>query len=272
MRTQMEYVVTADRGTGRFSHVPGHRIGGKTGTGQQGDRDDRIDTYTYIAFTPVQDPEFLVLMVIDRVCSDSYQGAGREVGPRVARFFEELIHLRSIHPSDGMGTIDQWRHEVAGAPLMPNYVGYRLADAVADLSLRSNGGFQVIGSGTVVASTTPPAGTQMPQHSQVIFNMDPDTRIEGQMVFVPNVDGLTISEAGNILQELGLPIVWLGSLSPFAVNENGVPRTSNVETRTGGSMYNGDESPPLPLERVYQQFPLANTEVERGTMVMVRAR
>jgi len=270
LRTQMEYVVTADLGTGRFSRVPGHRIGGKTGTGQQGARDDRIDTYTYVAFTPVQDPEFLVLMVVDRVCADTYQGAGREVGPRVARFFEELITMRGMHPSDGSYALDEWRTNVMGAALMPDYTGQRLAEAVRDLSNRSNGGFQVIGSGTVIQHTTPPAGSQMPQNSQVIFYMDQDTRIEGQMTFVPNVEGLTISEAESILQEVGLPLVWLGSLSPVATSVNGQPRTFNVEPRT--EMYNGDDFGTPHFERIYQQFPLPNTEIERGTMVMIRAR
>ena len=274
IRREMQHVVSAQNGTARTAHIPGHAIGGKTGTGQQGVRADGIDTYTYISFLPVENPQFLVLMVVDRVCAQTYNGAGRELGPRMRRFFEELINLKGLPPSDGPYAADAWQNHISLADTMPDYSGQRLAAAVEDLSNRSNGGFQVIGRGTIVSHTIPAPGVQMPQNSLVTFHMEPDTRIEGQMAFVPDLSDVSVDNAQAILHELGLRPVLLGSLTlQTGSNVNGIPRTTNVEPRYEGEQYHNyaANSEPL-LYRIYQQFPLPGTELERGTMVMFRAR
>ena len=259
IRTQMQYVVSAPGGTAhQFSRIPGHTIGGKTGTGQQG-RDDGINSLTYIAFTPVENPEFLVLMVIDRVCDETYGGAGREVGPRVRRFFEEVITLRGLQPSDGPDAQYRWEAHALGTDIMPDYSGQRLVDAVLDLSNRGNGGFQVVGVGTRISHTIPAPGRPMPQNSPVFFHMDPNTRIEGQMTIVPDVTGLTVSRASELLRDVGLPPILISSA------------TAPMGTGASAGSAEGTNGQTQMLYIVYQQFPLPGTEMERGTRVMLRA-
>ncbi|MCL1787594.1 MAG: penicillin-binding transpeptidase domain-containing protein, partial [Defluviitaleaceae bacterium] len=274
MRREMQHVVSDPRGTAHTALIPGHAIGGKTGTGQQGVRADGIDSLTYISFTPVENPEFLVLMVVDRVDTHRYQGAGRELGPRVRRLFEEIINLRGLPPSDGPDAVDVWQSHIQQADIMPNYSGQRLSDAVADLSNRSNGGFSVVGNGTIVSHTNPAAGRQMPQNSLVVFHMEPGTVIEGQMAFVPDLSGLTIDQATAVIGEVGLRPVLLGSLTPQVSSSAalGIPRTNNADVLDDED----GENAPIPAEplhyRIYQQFPAPDTQLERGTMVMFRAR
>jgi len=276
IRREMQHVVSSPNGTAHSALIPGHAIGGKTGTGQQGVRAAGIDSLTYISFMPVENPQYLVLMVVDRVCANTYGGAGRELGPRMRRFFEELIVLKGIPPSDGPYAAEVWQSHILLADTMPDYSGQRLADAVSDLSNRSNGGFQVIGSGTIVSHTIPAPGVQMPQNSVVIFHMKLDTRIDGQMALVPDLADVSVTQAEALLHELGLRPVLLGSIAPqTGSNVNGVPRTTNVEPRDDDNQFNWhhNESAHEPLHyRIYQQFPLPGTELERGTMVMFRAR
>ena len=126
IRRELEFGVTELRGTGRAIAVPGHRIGGKTGTGQQGVRADGINSVSHVAFIPVENPEFLVIMMVDTVHRD-YGTAGVVVSPRLNTFFRELIALRNIQPSDGVMTPgDVLVH--LGLPIMPDYSGRRLAD------------------------------------------------------------------------------------------------------------------------------------------------
>jgi len=273
VRRQMQYTVSADGGTARSSRIPGHTIGGKTGTGEQGRADD-IVSLTYVAFTPVENPEFLVLMVVDRICTHSYGGAGNELGPRVRRLFEEVISLRGLPPSDIGDDITPWQPTHAGG-LMPDYSGQRLITAVQDLSNRSSGGFQVIGQGAVVSHTIPAPGVAMPQNSTVFFYMEAGTRIEGQMAIVPNIVGLTVEQAELVLREAGLPTVLRETSTPAPTMTQGTPRTSNrltaEEREQANNGVQGGAATPLQYV-VTVQYPSPGTEVERGTMVMIRAR
>lgn len=274
IRRQMEYVVSAEAGTARSARITGHAVGGKTGTGQQGRRDAGINSLSFLAFTPVENPEILVMMVIDRVCNDTYGGAGAELGHRTARFLREVIALRGMPPSDGPYALDYWRPSETIAEPMPDYSGWRLADAVNDLSSRSNSGYQVVGSGTVVSHTFPVPGRDLPQTSPVLFHMDPETRISEEMVLVPDVIGMTVSEANSVLRSFGLPPVLLESFTHVSQFSMGEPRTMNVEPRDEGS---GPYIPDMPIDptsgmRVYRQYPSASSELERGTTVMLRAR
>ena len=275
MRREMQHVVSAPGGTAHSALIPGHAIGGKTGTGQQGIRARGIDSLSYVSFLPVENPEFLALMVVHEICTHSYHGAGRELGPRMRRFFEEIISMRGMPPSDGPDALNAWQHHVARSDTMPDYSGRRLVDAVEDLSNRSQGGYQVVGSGTIVSHTIPAPGRPMPQNSLVTFHMEPDTRIEGNMAFVPDLDGLTVTAADSLIREIGLRPVWLHSLTPQTnngVNNNGVPRTTNVDPRGEDDSDGETGQPPQYLERIYQQFPAPGTELEWGTMVKFRAR
>lgn len=271
IRRQMQHTVTSDRGTGRFAAIPGHTQGGKTGTGQQGNRADLINSLSYVAFTPVENPEFLILMVAHRVC-DSVGGAGSNIGPRVRDLFMEIINIRGLRPSDGPYAHEHWEAHIAPADVMPDYSGMRLADAVRDLSNRSNGGFQVVGSGTRISHTVPVPGRPMPENSPVFFHMEAGTRIDQQMSIVPNLIGMNINQAEAMLREMGLPIVLLSSLELQLPQLTGTPHTRGRLTEEELAAYAAHtQQAPMPYV-IYQQFPDAGTELERGTMVMVRGR
>jgi len=275
IRREMQHTIISDRGTGRFARIPGHTQGGKTGTGQQGVRAAGIDSFSYIGFTPLENPEFLVMMVAHRVCNDSISGgAGANLGPRVRDLFLEIIDIRGVRPSDGPYAFEEWHTHVHGTEQMPDYSGQRLADAVRDLSNRSNGGYQVVGSGTRVSHTFPVPGRPMPENAPVFFHMDSDSRIDQQMSTVPNLVGMNINQAESMLRELGLPIMLLSSLERQLPQLTGTPHTRNrltEEERAEQAQQGGQQQVPMPYV-IYQQFPEAGTEIERGTLVMVRGR
>ena len=275
IRREMQNVVTAERGTGRASAIPGHTVAGKTGTGQQ-ERELGINSLTYISYTPVENPEFLVLMVIDHVYDPNDQlFAGNTVVPVVRQFFEELIRMRGLQSSDGTYDLGDW--EIAmGAEIMPDFTGQRLSDVVRNLTNLGYGGFQVVGSGTHISHTIPAAGRIMPQNAPIFFHMDESTRIDSQMTLVPDVVGQSAEQAGTLISAAGLTVALMTEdRNASDPNQNTLDaRTASpppATTYENGQPVAATPQEPLPYI-VYMQFPAPGTEVERGTQVILRAR
>ena len=65
--TLLEKVVS--EGSGKTARVPGYRIGGKTGTSEKLDQqgDDGVEDYvsSFLAVAPIDDPQIVVLMLLD---------------------------------------------------------------------------------------------------------------------------------------------------------------------------------------------------------------
>jgi stage V sporulation protein D (sporulation-specific penicillin-binding protein) len=270
MRYELEQVVArrpgrADElaGSGFRAYIAGHTIGGKTGTAQQGARDAGNHNLSFVAFMPVNNPQYLVLMTIDHI-EDSRRYGGDTVTPIVREFFLDLIRLKGIRPTtnDDDNAIAT---ELIGNP-MPDFTGVRVSDAVRNILNRRTVGYQVVGGGTTVSHTWPAADQQFPTSNPVILYTDPDTRISERMVSVPNVTNLRAENAEFLLTEAGLiPILFqetrTNNIIPDSVND----RTAQPEPATN--------STPAPINyTVYQQYPTPGTEIEQGTQVMIRAR
>jgi stage V sporulation protein D (sporulation-specific penicillin-binding protein) len=272
IREEMRYAVSGGRdflgdfrGTGWRSYIAGHSVGGKTGTAQQGIRGGGEYISTYVAFFPVEDPQFLILMTIDRMedVDTNTHFAGALVAPIVRDFIAELIRMRNIQPVDQAAAIP----EIFGTPT-PDWSGRRLADITPTINAIGGGGFFVVGNGTTISHHTPAPGQPMPETAPVIFFMDPDSRIYDRMVIMPNIEGLNADAANQLLLDVGLPAVLFRNRPAPTNQPEGRPTTANPEPLT-----EHNHQPPAPLPyTIYSQFPAAGSEIERGTQVMLRAR
>ena len=267
MRREMQHVVTADRGTGRGVAIPGHAIGGKTGTAQQGDRTAEIGRHTlsFITYTPVENPEFIILMTIDGYYSD-VASSGGVLAPIVRRFLLDLIEMRNMQPSDGPDAFYDWRAAMSETPTMPDFSGQRLSDVVRSFNVNA-GGYQVVGTGITISHHIPAPGQPMPQNAPVFFHMDAESRVEGLMTIVPDVEGLTVEQARFLLNEAGLPVSTRRSERPAWVDDDASPFTARPVPRDPD-----EEGQASTVYVVYRQFPAPRTEVERGTEVLLRIR
>ena len=266
LRRDMQQVVTAAGGTGWRTAIPGHAIGGKTGSAQQGVRGSANEalTLTYIAYTPVENPEFIVLMTIDHV-EDRTRSSGCTVAPVVREFFLELIQMRSLRPSDGPYAYYHTQPGLVGGEEMPDFTGQRLTDVVRNLN-NLNLDFRVVGNGTVVASHIPPRGRLMPRTTPVFLYMDPGSRTDN-MVVVPSVIGLPVAQAERIIGEARLDALLITDGSGgYEGTGNFVPGTAHAVEREPNS---GGE--PLPYY-IYSQSPEPGTEVEQGLQIRLTVR
>jgi len=270
IRNELRYVVSlnqgagSERGTGWRSYITGHSIGGKTGTAQQGIRGGGEYILTFVSFMPVEDPQFLVLITIDRPEDNESPSAGYTVAPLARNFYADLIRTKNIPPSDGSVVQPE---ELTGAP-MPDFSGQRLSSAVETVINMGRGGYHVVGGGRYISHHMPAPNQPMPYNSPVIFFMDTDTRVADLMVTVPNVVGLTAEVAEFVLGEMGLGTVVFTDRPQVTNDADLRPRTAMPETIDPYELAN---RPPLPYI-VHQQFPPHGSEIEIGTQVKLRAR
>ena len=262
IRRDMQLTVTAPLGTGTRSAIPGYAIGGKTGSAQQGARGSASEglTLTYIAYTPVENPEFIVLMVIDHV-EDRTLSSGRTVAPIVRDFFEDLIQLRSMRPSDGPYAAQYFQPMISGGEVMSDFTGENVTDVVRNLN-NLDLDFHVVGGGTVVVSHIPPAGRPLPGTNPVFLYTDPETRADN-MVLVPDVEGLPVAQAEMIIREAMLRAVLVTGTRSGGDSGNYSPGTAQAVERESGQGA-------LPTYIIYRQFPAPGSEVEPGLYVRLR--
>jgi len=148
-----------ERGSGRNAQVPGYSVGGKTGTSQKYDEDGKISSTkliaSFIGFAPVDDPQFVCLIVVDE--------------PQVPQVYGSTV----------------------AAPFVQQ----------------------------VLAASLSYAG------------ISPD--IESRIAVVPNVRGLTVKQANEVLSDAGLSGIYLeAELESTVTNQSPAPNTQVVRGST----------------------------------------
>ena len=90
-----------DKGSGRGAKVEGYRIGGKTGTSQKALNGVYTDkkVCSFVATLPIDNPEYLVLVVVDEP-SKSYAYGSTVAVPVVKEIIESLIVIEKIPPTE----------------------------------------------------------------------------------------------------------------------------------------------------------------------------
>lgn len=209
MRKILEDVVTANGGGNAY--MSGYRIGGKSGTSE------KIDDYnsgktpelryvaTFCAIVPIDDPEYVMLVVCDEPTSGYIYGSAI-AAPVVSAVFKEGLEYIGIYPQY---TADELAQQDVTVPWVGGYNSIRAEAQLTAAGLKA----EYIGStdGTEVTGQVPSAGTVMPSGSTVMLYMGDIPLSDYRMSTVPNVIGMTVEEANKALSEAGLNISITGA-------------------------------------------------------------
>lgn len=195
----LESVVASKEGTGKNAYVEGYRIAGKTGTSE--DIGQMTDEYivSFVGFAPADDPKIAVLVLLDNPSPTSGIpiSGGFMAAPVVGNIFADVLPYMGVEPvfsEDGGKKAD-----VA----LPGVKNMAVDEAVEKLKAL---GFkvQVEGSGNTVVDQIPIANVNVAAGSTIILYTE--TGRPTSLVAVPNLFGLTYSEARNTLEQAGLYI------------------------------------------------------------------
>lgn len=229
MREALEKVVSNNGGTNAY--VKGYRIGGKSGTAQKlTDSTDTKRVFSYFVFAPVDDPQVAALVLVDEPTEGDTSYANVVVGPLASAVMKNVLPYMGILPTY---TEEELAEQEINVP--SGLYGLDPATATSKLGIRGLNGY-VVGNGKEIVGVYPEQGTRVPQQSTIVLYTESS---EPSLVSVPNVVGMTPSQANKTLGSVGLNI------------------------RISGGAANNTRS------KVASQDVEAGTEVQRGTIVTV---
>ena len=223
---QLLWNVVEENG-GSNAYISGYKIGGKSGTSE------KLDEYpksamryvsTFCAFTPADDPQIAMLVIVDEPMSGTYYGSA-VAAPVVSAVFSECLEYLGIY---AQYTAEELAEQNTTVPYL---TGMNPLEAVTKLNAQ---GLKctIIGSETgTITDTVPGTGATIPKNGTVVVYTDGEERLTAT---VPNVLGMTVDEANAAITNAGLNI----SLSGGAIN-NESAKASAQSIEYGTEVYKG---------------------------------
>lgn len=182
------------------AYIKGYSIGGKSGTSQKLD-DPEWHIYenqyvsSYCAFAPANDPEIIMLVMVDEPTAADQNGALMYYGsvvavPAVANTLKEALPYLGYYPE-----YTQEELEALGVSI-PSVEGENVniaKETLESLSLQ----VRVIGEGSKVTAQVPAKSSSVPRNGKVILYTEENYELE--YTTVPNIIGHSLSEVNTIL-------------------------------------------------------------------------
>ncbi len=149
------------------SFIPGYRVGGKTGTTETFTSSGKINgeyIASFVGTFPADDPDYVILVVVDRPTSGSYYGSVVAT-PYAKMVFEGIIKYKNMQPSSELASdLRKMEKNIE----MPNLVGKSLSEAagiITNLGLQ----YELDGEGGVVKAQYPAPTTMMYKNGIVVL-------------------------------------------------------------------------------------------------------
>lgn len=213
MRTALK--ATVERGTGKKIEIDGYSIGCKTGTAEQGSRQQKkLWTLTNMAYFPAEDPQYMVFTVIHR--PDDYVDGVQTPAPMTKKLIENIIKYKNLEPTQA--TEDTVNLSSNKTVTVGDYTDSIIYDVVGDLDGKELN-YKVVGTGNTVTNQVPKGGTTVDVGSEIILYVTKSEEDAGT-ISVPNVVGKTYSEAAAALEEKGFTVAFEGEQSGVVVSQD----------------------------------------------------
>ncbi|KXG78486.1 Stage V sporulation protein D [Fervidicola ferrireducens] len=207
LKSLLESVV--ENGTGGRAKIEGYKVAGKTGTAEK--YADGKYVASFVGFAPADDPQFVVLVIIDEPSTGIYYG-GQIAAPIFQKVMADILKYKGVKPqlSDS---------EPKEAVKVPDVRNLYVEDA-RQVLMKHKLSVRVEGQGLVVYEQVPAPDSEVPVGSTVLLKVS-DAKTDKNPATVPDLTGRTMREASEILNAVGLKIDIKGS--GFAVRQNPPP-------------------------------------------------
>lgn len=206
----LEKVVS--NGTGANAYLEGYRVAGKTGTAQKAGKGGYIQG-KYVAsfggFAPADDPRIAVLVIIDEPQPGPHYG-GEIAAPIFQNIMRDTLRYLNVPPQLTQKEIENKVNQAE--VIVPDVVNNSLEDAQGILQ-EAGLDARVEGEGSWVINQQPKGGIKCPTGTKVIIYLGPQAGSVpgGRDVTMPNLSGMTMREAGQLLGRLGLQLNPIGT-------------------------------------------------------------
>lgn len=220
VKHMMESVI--EYGTGWRAGVTGYTVGGKTGTSEPIDGKEDIDGYvaTFVAISPVEDTQVVLLLNLYKPPKDNYNG-GTLAGPIVSQMLKEILPYLGIPSNaeksgnENLITVPEIRNKtITEAEKILKKAGFN-----TKISTSNNK------NSTVVVDQVPKPGATLSDGS-IIMLYDQNTRTSAT---VPDLTGKTLYQATSDLRNNNLNISAEGA--GYVVSQD-PPKGSVVDAGT----------------------------------------
>ncbi|MCL2531303.1 MAG: penicillin-binding transpeptidase domain-containing protein [Oscillospiraceae bacterium] len=221
---QLSYIMeqTVIDGTGRNAYVAGARVAGKTGTSQKLSSGEGY-VASFAAFAPADNPQFAILIAIDNPRGGVISG-GQLAAPVAAEVLENLMVYKNIE----MRYTETERQALGGST--PNVV--QMAPEAARAQLQQQGfRVEIIGQGEQVLHQIPAPRQNIPEGGLIVLYTD--NTVAQRMVTVPDLTGLTITQAQQAAAAAGLNIRLTGNFNSHRLRTNRQSIPAGTQARMG---------------------------------------
>ena len=234
MKEYLEGVVKD--GTGSGAKISGQRVGGKTGTSEKQPRHGR-KIASFCGFAPANDPEVIVLVMLDEPTpgvgeGNINAGGGQIAAPTAGLIIDDILRYMGVEAQYSESEI------LSSGAYIPDLTG--MTKKEAEETAKKNGfNINIIGSGEKVLDQQPLSGIMLNEGSAIMVYTDETS--ETQLTMVPSVTGMSRANAEATIKDANLNF-----------------RNSDVGASTSGGVIASEQSP------------AAGEIVEMGTIVYVK--
>lgn len=198
MALALETVVT--QGGGKNAAIDGYRIGGKTGTAEKLDTDNKsAQVVSFCGFAPVDDPEVACIVVID----EPRQGLSGSMAaaPLFRAIMEEVLPYMGVERT---GEVEEGAKSVS----IPNVIGNEVEKAKNTIT-KAGLTVKVLGDGNKVLTQYPAPETLLNEKGIAYLFTSEESR--DTLLTVPDFTGMTLAKANAAAVKAGLNIRIYGN-------------------------------------------------------------
>jgi stage V sporulation protein D (sporulation-specific penicillin-binding protein) len=200
-----------ENGSGNRARIEGYSVAGKTGTAQkpQGGVYGQERIASFIGFAPVEKPRIAAIIILDEPQSPVKYG-GVIAAPFFSTIARDTLKYLGVKPESK----EEGNVQISGenSIIVPNLLHLPRDEAVTTLS-RVNLTYRGLGSGGYVIAQSPKAGVMVKPKTTILLYYDEESRYGKELstVVVPDLTGLSVLEARNVLTKVGLQLTPSGA-------------------------------------------------------------